>query len=95
GVHTGGGALSSVTLPTDDGREKPESWTEEKKAERDWAKDEGGSWGGDHEKPRGGVHTGGGALAAPTVTAGGLAVLAVAGTGLYAVRRRKTAGSIA
>ncbi|OSZ57371.1 hypothetical protein OQI_27715 [Streptomyces pharetrae CZA14] len=49
------------------------------------------SWGGDHEKPRGGVHTGGGALAGPSVTAGGMAVLAVAGTGLYAMRRRKTA----
>ncbi|MBZ3906687.1 hypothetical protein [Streptomyces griseiscabiei] len=53
------------------------------------------SWGGGHEKPRGGVHTGGGGLASPAVTAGGLAVLAVAGTGLYAVRRRKTAGSVA
>ncbi|HZF91611.1 hypothetical protein [Streptomyces sp.] len=51
------------------------------------------SWGGDHEKPRGGVHTGGGALAGQTVTAGGLAALAVAGTGLYAMRRRKTAES--
>ncbi|MFD5713966.1 hypothetical protein ACFWHW_26925 [Streptomyces pharetrae] len=49
------------------------------------------SWGGDHDKPRGGVHTGGGALAGPSVTAGGMAVLAVAGTGLYAMRRRKTA----
>jgi hypothetical protein len=37
------------------------------------------------------VHTGGGALAGPSVTAGGMAVLAVAGTGLYAMRRRKTA----
>jgi hypothetical protein len=48
-----------------------------------------GSWRGDHDKPRGGIHTGGGALAAPGVTAGGLAVLAVAGTGLYALRRQK------
>ena len=49
------------------------------------------SWGGGHEKPRGGMHTGGGGLAAPAVTAGGLAVLAVAGTVLYAARRKKTA----
>ncbi|MET7481212.1 hypothetical protein ABZT17_43825 [Streptomyces sp. NPDC005648] len=52
-------------------------------------------WSGEHDKPHGGMHTGGGALAMPTVTAGGLAVLAVAGTGLYAARRRKTAGSVA
>jgi len=52
-------------------------------------------WSGEHDKPHGGMHTGGGALAMPTVTAGGLAVLALAGTGLYAARRRKTAGSVA
>ncbi|WP_030893880.1 hypothetical protein [Streptomyces sp. NRRL S-474] len=47
-------------------------------------------WKGGHDKPHGGVHTGGGALASvPGVTAGGLAVLAVAGTGLYALRRQK------
>lgn len=54
-----------------------------------------GSWGGDHDKPRGGMHTGGGALDTPTVTAAGLGVLAVAGTGLYAVRRNKSAGNAA
>ncbi|MEU1852196.1 hypothetical protein ABZ499_23710 [Streptomyces sp. NPDC019990] len=47
-------------------------------------------WKGEHHKPRGGVHAGGGALASvPGVTAGGLAVLAAAGTGLYALRRQK------
>ncbi|CAL9639891.1 hypothetical protein [Streptomyces sp. enrichment culture] len=61
----------------------------------DGGKHDGGSWRGEHEKPRGGMHTGGGALAAPTVTAGGLAVLAVAGTGLYAARRRRPTGSAA
>ncbi|RZB19127.1 hypothetical protein StrepF001_09510 [Streptomyces sp. F001] len=50
-----------------------------------------GGWSSDHDKPHGGMHTGGGALDAPTVTAGGLAVLAVAGTGLYAARRRNSA----
>ncbi|MFC9913152.1 hypothetical protein [Streptomyces sp. NPDC127197] len=50
-----------------------------------------GGWSNDHDKPHGGMHTGGGALDAPTVTAGGLAVLAVAGTGLYAARRRNSA----
>ncbi|MEV0239780.1 hypothetical protein AB0I06_07530 [Streptomyces sp. NPDC050674] len=51
-----------------------------------------GSWEGkhDHGKPRGGMHTGGGGLASASgVTAGGLAVLAVAGTGLYALRRQR------
>ncbi|KOV92957.1 hypothetical protein [Streptomyces sp. NRRL B-3648] len=48
-------------------------------------------WGDDHEKPRGGMHTGGGALATPGVTAGGLAVLAVGAAGAYALRRRKAA----
>ncbi|WP_210571444.1 hypothetical protein [Streptomyces sp. GESEQ-4] len=43
----------------------------------------------DHHKPRGGVHTGGGALASPGVTAAGLAMLGVAGTGMYALRRKK------
>ncbi|MFE7901978.1 hypothetical protein ACFU3E_31655 [Streptomyces sp. NPDC057424] len=54
---------------------------------------EKGSWEGKHDKhdkPRGGMHTGGGGLAsAPGVTTGGLAALAVAGTGLYALRRQK------
>ncbi|WP_149827893.1 hypothetical protein [Streptomyces tailanensis] len=62
-----------------------------------WKKDdhEKEYWKDEHGKPRGGVHTGGGALASPAVTAGGMAVLAVAGTGMYALRRKKTAGSTA
>ncbi|WP_318205246.1 hypothetical protein [Streptomyces sp. SCL15-4] len=54
-------------------------------------------WGEDdeHDKPRGGMHTGGGALATPGVTAGGLAVLAVAATGAYTLRRKKAAGPAA
>ncbi|WP_432043234.1 hypothetical protein [Streptomyces cadmiisoli] len=57
--------------------------------------EEKGSWGGGGDKPRGGMHTGGGALDAPAVTAGGLAVLAVAATGMYAVRRKKSAPGMA
>ncbi|MFE7762243.1 hypothetical protein [Streptomyces sp. NPDC057438] len=87
---------------TKEGQDK-ESWKGENgneswKGEHDkgsWKDEQEGSWKGDHDKPRGGMHTGGGALASPTVTAGGMAVLAVAGTGLYALRRRKTAGSAA
>ncbi|MGW0707314.1 hypothetical protein ACWD4G_15365 [Streptomyces sp. NPDC002643] len=67
-----------------------------KDSDKDAWKDEedSASWKGDHDKPRGGMHTGGGALASPAVTAGGMAVLAVAGTGLYAMRR-KQAGNAA
>lgn len=122
GIHTGGGALTSLNTEegwgsergakpdaggwdkeeaTKEGQDK-ESWkgdngNESWKGEQDkgsWKDEEQGSWKDDHDKPRGGMHTGGGALASPTVTAGGMAVLAVAGTGLYALRRRKTAGSV-
>ncbi|MFI9150325.1 hypothetical protein [Streptomyces sp. NPDC053367] len=97
GMHTGGGALSLVTQDggyQEDSHEKGSSWSG--KQEEDWTgKQDENSWSGDHEKPRGGMHTGGGALAGPTMTAGGLAVLAVAGTGLYAARRRKPAGGLA
>ncbi|MEU1478474.1 hypothetical protein ACFYZ8_32015 [Streptomyces sp. NPDC001668] len=72
----------------------PETY-KDKDSEQGGGKHDGGSWSGDHEKPSGGMHTGGGGLASPTVTAGGIAMLAVAGTGLYAARRRKLAGSMA
>ncbi|WP_435841620.1 hypothetical protein [Streptomyces collinus] len=93
GMHTGGGALSAVN--SDDwGTSKHDQDTFK---EDDWGgKHDKGSWEGKHDKhgkhdkPRGGMHTGGGGLAsAPGVTAGGMAVLAVAGTGLYALRRQK------
>ncbi|CAL9272177.1 MULTISPECIES: hypothetical protein [Streptomyces] len=89
GMHTGGGALTAVNEGDwDGGGSKEGSGT--------YKQDEGEkSWGGEHEKPRGGMHTGGGGLDTPTTTAGGLAVLAVAGTGLYALRRRKSAGAVA
>ncbi|MDX3636412.1 hypothetical protein [Streptomyces europaeiscabiei] len=71
------------------------SWSGKQGGES-WSGKQGGeSWSGKPEKPSGGVHTGGGGLASPSVTAGGLAVLAVAATGLYAARRKKTAGSAA
>ncbi|WP_200304682.1 hypothetical protein [Streptomyces adelaidensis] len=72
-----------------------DSWKDDH--EKGYGKDDHGkdSWKDEHDKPHGGVHTGGGALASPAVTAGGLAVLAVAGTGAYALRRKKTAGSMA
>ena len=109
GIHTGGGALTAVnddsswatakdpkydpdTYKDKDSEHGKDSWGGDHDQDGDRGKD---SWGGDHEKPSGGMHTGGGALAAPAMTAGGLAVLAVAATGLYATRRKKWAGSVA
>ncbi|WP_340374828.1 hypothetical protein U5640_06480 [Streptomyces sp. SS7] len=80
-----------------DDSSKEDSWNKDDSAKDDssWSKEDGeDSWSG-KDKPHGGVHTGGGALAAPAVTAGGLAVLAVAGAGLYGVRRKKSAHGLA
>lgn len=98
GMHTGGGALTAVNQGGSGSGQDPKFDPETYKGHgKDSSGSDSGSdsWSGDHEKPQGGMHTGGGALAMPTSTAGGLAVLAVAGTGLYAARRRKTAGSVA
>ncbi|MFJ4647634.1 hypothetical protein ACIP6Q_29460, partial [Streptomyces bobili] len=102
GMHTGGGALTSVTADdwgtARDPKHDPETYKKDSEQSKDssWTKDgeQKESWSGE-EKPRGGVHTGGGALDAPTATAGGLAVLAVAATGLYAARRKKSAHGLA
>ncbi|MFF8882254.1 hypothetical protein [Streptomyces flaveolus] len=97
GVHTGGGALSAVNEGDwggsgDDGGEK----SGDDRGEKSWGGGGEKSWGGgEQEKPRGGMHTGGGGLAQPGATAGGLAVLGVAAAGLYAVRRRKSAHAAA
>ncbi len=91
GVHTGGGALAAVNSDDwDNPKHDPDTYKEDD----DWGgkhdEHDKGSWEGKHDKPRGGMHTGGGGLAsAPGVTAGGMAVLAVAGTGLYALRRQR------
>ncbi|MFF4544891.1 hypothetical protein [Streptomyces sp. NPDC001435] len=101
GMHTGGGALamlSSDDRSSDSGDSKydPETYknkdsgnNSDEGSDSDRGKD---SWGDDSDKPSGGMHTGGGGLAAPGgVTTGGLAVLAVGATGLYALRRKKAA----
>jgi hypothetical protein len=109
GMHTGGGALTAVNEDewgtARDPKHDPETYKDPKHDSESYKDSEhekdsygGGhekAYGGDHDKPRGGVHTGGGALASPGVTTGGLAVLAVAGTGLYAVRRNKSAHNAA
>ncbi|MEV5886004.1 hypothetical protein AB0L74_25350 [Streptomyces sp. NPDC052020] len=104
GMRTGGGALAAVN-EGDWGSGQRDSGSHKDGGQSSGYKEGGqssgyrdggqgkGSWGGDHDKPRGGMHTGGGALAAPTVTAGGMAALAVAGAGLYVVRRKKSAES--
>ncbi|MFJ7332989.1 hypothetical protein ACIQU3_05030 [Streptomyces sp. NPDC101110] len=103
GMHTGGGALASVNSDDWEGskydpesyKDGGEGWGGKQEEGGSSKHDKGdkhgkGSWEGKHDKPRGGMHTGGGGLAsAPGVTAGGLAALAVAGTGMYALRRRK------
>ena len=91
GIHTGGGALTAAGgddwATAKDPKHDPETYKDHGQG-----KD---TWSSDHEKPSGGMHTGGGGLASPGVTTGGLAVLAVAATGVYALRRNKTAGSVA
>ena len=108
GVHTGGGALTTVVADdwsTKNASEAPKE-NGDKGSGKDYGQDSygqdsygqdgyGKDWKGKHDKPHGGVHTGGGGLAEPSVTAGGLAVLGVAAAGLYAARRKKAAGSVA
>ncbi|CAL9607130.1 hypothetical protein [Streptomyces sp. enrichment culture] len=102
GMHTGGGALAAVNEgdwgnakdpkydpETYKGKDKGDSQSEESWSGKDKDKD----W--KHEKPRGGMHTGGGGLAEPGVSAAGLAALAVLGTGAYALRRKKASGNVA
>ncbi|MEU6540030.1 hypothetical protein [Streptomyces sp. NPDC047000] len=83
--ESGGGKESGSSKESDGGKES--GWTKDKDSES--------SSSGDHEKPHGGMHTGGGALAAPSTTAGGVAVLALVGAGLYAARRKKSAPGLA
>ncbi|MFD5271499.1 hypothetical protein ACFWJX_36180, partial [Streptomyces sp. NPDC058335] len=58
-------------------------------------KDEYKDAGGEHDKPKGGVHTGGGGLApsGSPAAAGGLALLAGLGAGAYLLRRRIAGGA--
>lgn len=69
-----------------DPKHDPETYKDQNASETD--KESGYQKDSYGDKPSGGMHTGGGALASPGLTAGGVAVLAVAATGLYAARRR-------
>ncbi|MDR6975025.1 hypothetical protein J2X68_001709 [Streptomyces sp. 3330] len=106
GMHTGGGALASVNEGGDrakDPKYDPETYKDKDENGGEHGKDswnggkeeESGGWSKEHDKPSGGMHTGGGGLATPSTTAAGLGVLAVAGTGIYALRRKKTVGGVA
>ncbi|MGY0065791.1 hypothetical protein ACWZEH_02885 [Streptomyces sp. QTS137] len=93
GVHTGGGALAAVDEDGWSGKhDKEESKDESKYEDKDGY---GGKKDWEHEKPSGGMHTGGGGLSDPSVSGGGLAALAVLGAGAYALRRKKASGSVA
>ncbi|GHI59868.1 hypothetical protein [Streptomyces asoensis] len=107
GMHTGGGALALTGDSGDRGAAKDPRFDPETYKDKDSSGGHGndswnggheeseGGWSKEHDKPSGGMHTGGGALATPTTTAAGLGILAVAGTGLYALRRKKTVGGVA
>ncbi|MGW2638099.1 hypothetical protein [Streptomyces sp. NPDC001348] len=93
GGHSGGGKNESNG--DDEGSDRGDSRFDPDSYKDDEHGDDGGwSKEKDHDKPRGGMHTGGGALAAPGVTAAGLSVVAVAATGMYALRRRKVGGPV-
>ncbi|MER5662948.1 hypothetical protein [Streptomyces mirabilis] len=102
GVHTGGGALSAVRSDDwnkDDEKFDPETYKDKGDKGNKGNGDSGSDRGKDdsdsgRDKPRGGMHTGGGALATPGRTAGGLAVLALAGAGAYVVRRKRAADGL-
>lgn len=102
-VNEGDWSKGDDTAAADDTKKDWEADKEDAAASDETAKDSGswdssdkeeeskGDWGSKHEKPSGGMHTGGGALANPGVTAGGLAALAVVGAGAYTMRRRNAA----
>ncbi|MER5907426.1 hypothetical protein ABT150_46480 [Streptomyces mirabilis] len=98
GVHTGGGALSAVRSDDwnkDDEKFNPETYKDKgDKGNDDSGSDRDSDSDSGRDKPRGGMHTGGGALATPGRTAGGLAVLALAGAGAYVVRRKRAADGL-
>ncbi|MEU4895580.1 hypothetical protein AB0B12_28585 [Streptomyces sp. NPDC044780] len=76
------------------GKEEREHEWSGKKDDHEWS---GGSWK-DHEKgekPRGGVHTGGGGMATTGsgMAAGSVLLLGGLGAGAYALRRRKPTGT--
>ncbi|MFE2375559.1 hypothetical protein [Streptomyces sp. NPDC059398] len=104
-MHTGGGALAMNTALTmgDDGESaagmdrddswKDDSWEEGSSDDSSWNTDQ--SPGLNHHRPHGGMHTGGGGLAANSgVAAGSLLLLGGVGAGVYMIRRRRNASGL-
>ncbi|MFB7352931.1 hypothetical protein [Streptomyces gardneri] len=93
GMHTGSGALSLVNAdewPKDAEKDKQKDWT--KDTQKDKPKEESGY---KPEKPKGGMHTGGGGLASGTTNVTGAALVAVGLAAFVLHRRRKAAGAAA
>ncbi|MFI1358005.1 hypothetical protein ACH4TV_31130 [Streptomyces sp. NPDC020898] len=66
GMHTGGGALTSVNAD-DWAKDETKDEAKDESSKKDWEADKEeqggkGGWGSKHDKPNGGMHTGGGAL---------------------------------
>ncbi|GAA3357758.1 hypothetical protein GCM10017744_029640 [Streptomyces antimycoticus] len=94
GKDEGGERDWSSSHGKDEGREHDNHEWDGKKDDHEW---NGGSWK-DHEKgdkPRGGVHTGGGGMATTGsgMAAGSVLLLGGLGAGAYALRRRKPTGT--
>ncbi|MFF6999846.1 hypothetical protein ACFY93_33630 [Streptomyces sp. NPDC008313] len=88
GMHTGGGALSAVS--GDDWSKDNSGDTEKGYGSGGYEKDSSGKPDWKHDKPEGGMHTGGGGLATSDGGLAGGAVLLLGGlgAGAYMLRRR-------
>ncbi|MGW1819742.1 hypothetical protein ACWCQM_40080, partial [Streptomyces sp. NPDC002125] len=86
GVHAGGGALAGVTA---------DDWEKDKESGSSSSGDSEKTW--KHEKPEGGVHTGGGAMAlsGSGLAAGSVLMLGGLGAAAYKLRRRNASGAAA
>ncbi|WP_369148497.1 hypothetical protein [Streptomyces sp. R44] len=92
GMHTGSGALSLVNAD-DWSKEKEKDKDTEKGKDWDKDKDKGKEDGYKPEKPKGGMHTGGGGLAGGTNVTGALVV--AGGIAAFALHRRRKAANAA
>ncbi|MER7946980.1 hypothetical protein ABTY59_06255, partial [Streptomyces sp. NPDC096079] len=93
GMHTGSGALSLVNADDwtkDTEKDKQKDWS--KDTEKDKSKDEGGY---KPDKPKGGMHTGGGGLASGATNVTGAALVAAGLAAFVLHRRRKASGAAA
>ncbi|MER5177132.1 hypothetical protein ABT009_01915, partial [Streptomyces sp. NPDC002896] len=99
GVHAGGGALALTPAGDDDYYDKKDDYGKDDKKDdygKDDKKDDYGKKEHDkgYDKPKGGVHAGGGGLAqsGSSIAAGSALLLAGIGAGTYILRRRNASG---